>query len=173
MKVSLNWLRQWVDVADTPSGIADRMTMAGLETAAVEAFGEGFDKIVIGKILKIAPHPDAERLSLCEVTVGGETPLSIICGAKNIFEGAVVPVSMIGALLPNGIKIKKSKIRGVASEGMICSEEELGLAEHSEGIMLLSEDLTLGDLNPPHQTLKRTAPPHSVNPPLALFLELL
>jgi len=144
MKVSLNWLRQWVDVADTPSGIADRMTMAGLETAAVEAFGEGFDKIIIGRILKIAPHPDAERLSLCEVAVGGETPLSIICGAKNIFEGAVVPVSMIGALLPNGIKIKKSKIRGVASEGMICSEEELGLAEHSAGIMLLPEDLTLG-----------------------------
>jgi phenylalanyl-tRNA synthetase beta chain len=145
MKVSLNWLKQWVDVEDTASGIADRMTMAGLETASVEAFGEGYDKVVIGRILKITSHPDAERLSLCEVTVGGEIPLSIICGAKNIFEGAVVPVATIGALLPNGLKIKKSKIRGVASEGMICSEEELGLAEHSTGIMVLSEDLVLGD----------------------------
>jgi len=145
MKVSLNWLKQWVEVEDTASGIADRMTMAGLETASVETFGEGYDKVVIGKILKITSHPDAERLSLCEVTVGEEAPLSIICGAKNIFEDAIVPVAMIGALLPNGIKIKKSKIRGVASEGMICSEEELGLAEHSTGIMVLSEELTLGD----------------------------
>jgi len=144
MKVSLNWLKEWVNIEDTPSGIADRMTMAGLETASVEPYGEGYDAVVIGRILKIAPHPDAERLSLCEVTVGGETSLSIICGAKNIFEGAVVPVAMIGSLLPNGIKIKKSKIRGVSSEGMICSEEELGLAEHSAGIMLLSDDLPLG-----------------------------
>ncbi len=145
MKVSLNWLKEWVDVTDTPEGIAERLTMVGLEAAGIEPYGVGYDKIVIGKILKIARHPDAEKLSLCEVTVGGTEPLSIICGAKNIYEGAVVPVILVGETLPTGPKIKRSKIRGVLSEGMICSEEELGLAEHSSGIMLLPEDLPLGE----------------------------
>ncbi len=144
MKISLNWLRQWVNVTDSPESIADRLTLVGLEAASVEPFGEGFDKVVIGRILKIERHPNAEKLSLCEVTVGGEEPLSIICGAKNIHEGAVVPVALVGAALPNGMKLKRSKIRGVISEGMICSEEELGLEEHSTGIMLLPEDLPLG-----------------------------
>jgi len=145
MKVSLNWLKEWVAVADAPERIAERLTMAGLEATSVEPFGQGYDDIVVGKILKIEQHPNAEKLSLCEVTVGGENSLSIICGAKNIFEGAVVPVSLIGAALPTGIKIKRSKIRGVVSEGMICSEEELGLAEHSTGIMVLPEGLPLGE----------------------------
>ncbi len=144
MKVSLNWLKEWVDAADTPEGIAERLTMVGLEAASIEPFGQGYADIVIGKILRIGRHPNAEKLSLCEVTVGGENTLSIICGAKNIYEGAVVPVSLIGATLPTGIKIKRSKIRGIPSEGMICSEEELGLAEHSTGIMLLPEGLPLG-----------------------------
>jgi phenylalanyl-tRNA synthetase beta chain len=139
MKISLNWLKQWVDVLDSPESIADHMTMVGLEAASVEPFGVGYDDIVIGRILKIEQHPNAEKLSLCDVTIGGEETLSIICGAKNIFEGAVVPVALIGSSLPNGMKIKRSKIRGVASEGMICSEEELGLEEHSTGIMLLPE----------------------------------
>ncbi|MBW1658944.1 MAG: phenylalanine--tRNA ligase subunit beta [Deltaproteobacteria bacterium] len=144
MKISLNWLKQWVNVSDSPESIADRMTMVGLEAASVEPFGVGYDDIVIGRILKIEQHPNAEKLALCDVTVGGEEKLSIICGAKNIYEGAVVPVALIGSTLPNGMKIKRSKIRGVASEGMICSEEELGLEEHSTGIMLLPEDLPLG-----------------------------
>ncbi|RTZ92875.1 MAG: phenylalanine--tRNA ligase subunit beta, partial [Deltaproteobacteria bacterium] len=137
-------MKQWVEVEDTPESIADRMTMVGLEAAAIEPFGVGYDDIVIGKILKIEPHPNAEKLSLCDVTVGGDETLSIICGAKNIYEGAVVPVALVGSVLPNGMKIKRSKIRGVPSVGMICSEEELGLEEHSTGIMLLSEDLPLG-----------------------------
>ena len=137
-------MRQWVDVDDSPESIADRLTMAGLEAAGIESFGVGYDDIVIGKILRIAPHPDAEKLSLCEVTVGGTETLSIICGARNIYEGAIVPVSLVGSSLPNGMKIKRSKIRGVLSEGMICSEEELGLEEHSSGIMLLGDDLPLG-----------------------------
>ncbi len=145
MKISLNWLKEWVDVTDTPERIAERLTMAGLESAGLEPFGVGYEDIVIGKILKISPHPNAEKLSLCEVTVGNKQPLSIICGAKNIYEGAVVPVSLVGATLPTGLRIKRSKIRGVPSEGMICSEEELGLEEHSGGIMLLSEDLPLGE----------------------------
>ena len=144
MKISLNWLKQWVDVLDSPESIADHMTMVGLEAASVEPFGVGYDDIVIGRILKIEQHPNAEKLSLCDVTIGGEETLSIICGAKNIFEGAVVPVALIGSSLPNGMKIKRSKIRGVASEGMICSEEELGFEVHSTGIMLLPEDLPLG-----------------------------
>ncbi len=145
MKVSLNWLKQWVDVEDSPEGIADRMTMVGLEAASIEPFGVGYDDIVIGKILKITPHPDAEKLSLCEVTVGGPETLPIICGATNIYEGAVVPVSLVGATIPAGLKIRRSKIRGVLSEGMICSEEELGLEEHSTGIMLLPDELPLGE----------------------------
>ncbi len=144
MKISLNWLKEWVDVTDSPESMAERMTMVGLEAASVEPFGAGYDSIVIGKILKIERHPNAEKLSLCDVTVGTGEALSIICGAKNIYEGAVVPVALVGSVLPNGMKIKRSKIRGVASEGMICSEEELGLEEHSTGIILLPEDLPLG-----------------------------
>ncbi len=145
MKISLNWLKEWVDVEDSAESIADRLTLVGLEAASVEPFGVGYDKIVVGKILKIEQHPNAEKLSLCDVAVGEGEPLSIICGAKNIYEGAIVPVALVGSTLPNGMKIKRSKIRGVASEGMICSEEELGLEDHSTGIMLLEEGLPLGE----------------------------
>lgn len=144
MKVSLNWLKQWVDVEDSPEAIADRLTMVGLESAGIESFGVGYEDIVIGKILRIKAHPNAEKLSLCDVTIGAAETLSIICGAENIYEGAVVPVALIGSTIPSGLKIRRSRIRGVLSEGMICSEEELGLDEHSTGIMLLSKDLPLG-----------------------------
>ncbi len=143
MKVVFSWLKEFVDFDGSPDELADLLTMKGIEVEGVEFVGEELDDVVIGEILSIDPHPNADRLSLCKVDVGDEV-LEIICGAKNIFVGAKVPVAKIGARLPNGMKIKKSKIRGVYSYGMLCSGEELGIEEKSEGIFILDNDSPKG-----------------------------
>jgi len=143
MKVSLNWLRDYVDIRIGVKELINLLTMAGLEVEEAIQKGEGFEKILIAEISSIRRHPNADRLSLVEVRTDQEK-FSIVCGATNIKEGQKVPLALIGARLPNGVEIKKSKIRGEASEGMLCSEIELGLGQDPSGIMILDPDVPLG-----------------------------
>ncbi len=143
MKVSLNWLKDYVDIQMDLKDLVNLLTMAGLEVEEVSTVGEGFEKIIVAEIESIQKHPNADRLSLVKVKTGEEN-LSIVCGATNIREGQKVPLALVGAKLPNGMEIKRSKIRGITSEGMLCSEIELGLGEDASGIMILSSTLLVG-----------------------------
>jgi phenylalanyl-tRNA synthetase beta chain len=143
MKASLNWLKEYVDINLSPDELGDALTMAGLEVECIIKTEKNLNNIVVGKISSIKNHPNADKLSLCQVTTG-ECFYSIVCGAKNMRVGDKVALAMDGALLANGMKIKKTKIRGEPSEGMMCSEEELEIGEDSNGIMILDDDLELG-----------------------------
>ncbi|NVJ60896.1 MAG: phenylalanine--tRNA ligase subunit beta [Gammaproteobacteria bacterium] len=144
MKISEKWLREWVNPNASTQQIADQLTMAGLEVDAIEQLGGGLDGVVVGQIIKAEQHPDADKLKVCEVDVAGEEKLQIICGAKNARDGLKVAVATIGSVLPGDFKIKKAKLRGVESYGMLCSEKELKISEGHEGIMELAEDAPLG-----------------------------
>ena len=143
MKVSLKWLRDYVDVDMEPAVLAESLTMAGLEVEAVEEAGPDFDGIVVARILTVRPHPQSYKLHLCEVTIGSET-LPIVCGAPNTKAGTNVALARVGATIPGGYTIKSSRLRGELSEGMLCSEEELGIGEDNTGIMILPPELPLG-----------------------------
>ncbi|MDI7258407.1 MAG: phenylalanine--tRNA ligase subunit beta [Thermodesulfobacteriota bacterium] len=143
MKVSLNWLRDYVDIRMGEKELINLLTMGGLEVERATPIGEGFEKIVVAEINSVRRHPNADRLSLVEVRTAQEK-FSIVCGATNIREGQRVPLALIGARLTNGVEIKKSKIRGETSEGMLCSEIELGLGKEASGIMILNPEIPLG-----------------------------
>jgi len=144
VKISWSWLSEFVNLDDvSPRELAHRLTMSGLEVSALENKARGMERIVAGRLNKVYAHPNADKLSLTEVEVPGKI-LRIVCGAKNIAQGDIVPVALEGTVLPNGLKIKRTKIRGEESNGMICSESELGLAESSEGIMQLPKDTPIG-----------------------------
>ncbi len=143
MKVSLNWLKDYVEIRMDLETLINLLTMAGLEVEEATSVGEGFEKVVVAEIHSIRKHPNADRLSLVEAKTHNET-FSIVCGATNIKEGQKVPLALVGARLPNGIEIKRSKIRGVASDGMLCSEIELGMGQDATGIMILSPQVPLG-----------------------------
>lgn len=144
MKISLDWLSQYVDVPFTPKALDHRLTMLGIEVEGIEDFASKFDKIVVGEVLEAIPHPDADKLRLTRVSIGNGEPLRIVCGAPNARAGLKVAVATIGADLGEGFVIKKSKIRGEVSEGMLCSERELGLSESHEGILELPAELAVG-----------------------------
>jgi len=143
MKVSLRWLRDYVDIDMDPKDLADRLTMAGLEVDAVEEYTPAFTGVVTAKILSMKPHPGADKLHLLEVTTG-EQVLPIVCGAQNMKAGDIVALAVVGATIPGGYSIKSSKIRGEASEGMLCSEDELGIGPDASGILILPKDTPLG-----------------------------
>lgn len=143
MKFSENWLRTFVDPALDSDQLAEALTMAGLEVEALEPVAPAFDKIVVAEVLSLEKHPDADRLNVCKVNVGAEEPLQIVCGASNVHAGARVPCALVGAELP-GLTIKRAKVRGVESFGMLCSARELGLAEESSGLLLLPADAPIG-----------------------------
>ncbi len=144
MKITYNWLKEFIDIDDlSPQEVADILTDVGIEVDSVRYAAENLEKVVTGKIIEITKHPNADRLRICQVDVG-DTVLQIVTGADNVYEGAVVPVALHGSKLPIGVRIKKSKLRGVVSNGMLCSEEELGLSESSSGIMILPEDTPIG-----------------------------
>ena len=143
MKVSLNWLKDYVDLQMGVKELAHLLTMAGLEVEGITSTGKGLEKIVVAEIDSIRKHPDADRLSLVDVRTDRER-FSIVCGASNIREGQRVPLALIGAQLPNGLEIKRTKIRGQSSEGMLCSEIELGFGQNATGIMILPTDTALG-----------------------------
>ncbi len=143
MKVSLNWLKDYVEIKMGVKELIDLLTMSGLEVEEAVSTGEGFEKVVVAEIQAIRKHPNADKLSLVEARTDRER-FPIVCGAKNIREGQKVPLALVGAKLPNGMEIKKSKIRGEMSEGMLCSEIELGLGQDATGIMILPSALPLG-----------------------------
>lgn len=143
MIVTYSWLKEFVDFDLSPEELSDLLTMIGLEVEGVQRVGADMDDVVVAKVLEKAQHPNADKLSLCRVDNGTET-FSIVCGAQNFKEGDTVALAQIGAVLPGDFRIKRSKIRGCESFGMLCSEKELGLSDESAGIMILSSDLTLG-----------------------------
>ena len=144
MLVSLKWLKDYVDVDLAPEEIADKLTMAGLEVDSIEKVTPGFSGVLVAKILSVTPHPNADKLSLCEVSTGGTT-VPVVCGARNIHAGDIVPLATVGATIPGGYTIKSSRLRGELSEGMLCSEEELGIGDDATGIMMLPDTLPLGE----------------------------
>ena len=145
MLVSLNWLKELVSTKATPAKLNEKLTMAGVEVECVVDAKPDFEGVVVGHLLKVSPHPNADKLVLCEVDAGGEAPLGIVCGASNMKEGDKVPVAVVGSTLAGDLKVKKAKLRGEASEGMMCSERELGLGEDHDGIMILPPDTKVGD----------------------------
>lgn len=145
MKLSMRWLSRYVDLDDqTPEQVRDDLTMSTAEIEDVAVFGGELGDLVVGRVVEHGKHPDADRLSVNKVDVGDGEPLSIVCGASNVAAGQNVVVIKPGGVLPGGHKIKKTKIRGAVSLGMICSERELGLSEEHEGIMVLGDDLRPG-----------------------------
>jgi phenylalanyl-tRNA synthetase beta chain len=145
MQISLNWLADFVDVAGvSPKELGDKLTLATAEVEGVATSGGDWPGVVTAKILEIWQHPEADRIRMTRVTTGDGEPLQVVCGAPNIEVGMIVPLATIGAVLPGDFTIKKSKIRGQESFGMLCSAKELALAEESDGILVLPADTPLG-----------------------------
>ena len=144
MKISLNWLAQYVALPADVDELARRLTMAGLEIEAIDRPGEALSGVVVGQILASEKHPNAEKLSVTTVDIGGAKPLQIVCGAKNYQVGDKVPVATIGTRLPNGTEIKQAPLRGIESHGMLCSARELAISDEHEGLMILDPSLTVG-----------------------------
>jgi phenylalanyl-tRNA synthetase beta chain len=144
MRIALSWLRDWVDIGEDVPGLAHALTMAGLEIEGVHRAGPELKGIVVGEVLSVEKHPDAEKLNVCRVSDGKEE-FQIVCGAANVRAGMKAPLAKIGAVLPNGTEIKKAKLRGTESFGMLCSARELGLAEESSGLYDLPARLRTGD----------------------------
>ena len=144
MKLPLSWLKSHVAVTADVNEIATQLVRLGHEVEGIEEPRAAVQGVRVGHIIEKKPHPDADKLSLLKIDIGGEQPLAIVCGASNMGEGDKVPVATIGTILPNGLKIKQGKIRGETSFGMCCSEAELGLADESAGLLILSGDAPVG-----------------------------
>ncbi|RJQ33002.1 MAG: phenylalanine--tRNA ligase subunit beta [Actinobacteria bacterium] len=144
MRVSLNWLNEYVKIDDlSPEELADKLDLTGTAVEGIDEPAKGLDRVIVSQILKIKPHPNADKLTICEVTTGKQT-LDIVCGARNMAEGDKVPLALVGAVLPGGFKIKKASLRGVESNGMLCSKTELQIGEDASGLMILPADLKVG-----------------------------
>lgn len=144
MRFSEKWLREWVNPALGTDELVAQITMAGLEVDSVEAVAGDFSGVVVAEIISAEPHPDADKLQVCSVDAGEAEPLQIVCGAANARPGIKVPCAKVGAVLPGDFKIKRAKLRGVESFGMLCAEQELGMAESSDGLMELPLDAPVG-----------------------------
>ncbi|HEX4797908.1 MAG TPA: phenylalanine--tRNA ligase subunit beta [Burkholderiales bacterium] len=162
MKFSESWLRAFVDPPLSTQELAHVLAMGGLDVESVEPVAPPFDKVVVGRVLEVAKHPNADRLSLCKVDVGGGAPLAVVCGAPNVIAGMKAPVALVGARLP-GVEITQAKVRGVESNGMLCSAKELGLSQDHSGLLALPAEAPLGsdvrrvlDLDDQLVTLKLT-----------------
>ena len=142
MKVTYSWLKEYVPLAE-PAVLAKQLTLAGLEVESLTPVAPPFSGVVVGEVLESGRHPDAEKLSLCQVTTDGVNRLQIVCGATNVRAGLKVAVAMVGASLPNKVTIGRAKLRGVESNGMLCSARELGLGEEHDGILELPDSLAL------------------------------
>src|SRR5438067_10912861 len=144
MKFSVNWLAEFVDLPKNAEEIAELLTGAGVETENIETRGAKIDKVIVSQVMALSRHPNADRLTVCEVDDGSETKRQIVCGATNYKVGDKVPLALPGAKLPNGTEIRKSKLRGVESEGMLCSAIELGLGSDAAGLLILSPEAKVG-----------------------------
>jgi phenylalanyl-tRNA synthetase beta chain len=143
MKFSEQWLREWVSPELDTEALAHQITMAGLEVDAIEPVAGDFDRVVVGEILSTEPHPDADKLQVCQVCTGSGT-VQIVCGAPNARAGLKAPLALVGATLPGGLQINSTQLRGVDSQGMLCAEQELGLSDASDGLMELAHDAPSG-----------------------------
>ena len=146
MKIAESWLREWVDPELDTEALTHQLTMLGHEVDSVELEGAGIGDIVIAEVVEVGKHPDADRLSVCKVNDGSGKLVDIVCGAPNVFKGMKSPLARPGVTLPNGLKLRKAKIRGVVSNGMLCSAVELGLGDDSDGIISLPQDAPVGSL---------------------------
>ncbi|HXQ64563.1 MAG TPA: phenylalanine--tRNA ligase subunit beta, partial [Steroidobacteraceae bacterium] len=144
MKVSLAWLREWVDVNPDVRALAHQLTMAGFEVEGTSPAAPPFSGVVVGEVLATARHPDAERLTVCTVKGLAGEPLQIVCGAPNARPGLKAPLALVGASLPGGLTIKRAKLRGVESDGMLCSARELDLGDAADGLLELPATLPAG-----------------------------
>ena len=145
MKIAESWLREWVDPDLDTEALGHQLTMLGHEVDGIEFEGAGISGVVIAEVVSVQKHPDADRLSVCRVSDGSGEILDIVCGAPNVVKGMKSPLARPGVKLPNGLKLRKSKIRGVVSNGMLCSAAELGLGDDSDGIIELPEDAPIGE----------------------------
>ncbi len=149
MKVSYNWLKEFIDLTLSPADTAEKMTLIGLEEEETFEYGSNLDGVIVGEVLEVTQHPNADRLKLCQVNLGEET-VQIVCGAKNVAAGQKVPVATVGSTLPiklddgSLLTLRKAKLRGEVSNGMICAEDELGLGTDHDGIMVLDNTLEVG-----------------------------
>jgi phenylalanyl-tRNA synthetase beta chain len=137
MRAPLSWLAEYVDLPLTPEALAEELTVRGMEVAAIEVTGADWTDVIVGRLLDVQRHPNADTLWLARVDVGDGAPLDIVCGAQNLAVGQLVPVARVGAVLPGDRRIERSKIRGVVSHGMLCSAAELGLGSDADGIHIL------------------------------------
>ncbi|HLB27808.1 MAG TPA: phenylalanine--tRNA ligase subunit beta, partial [Dehalococcoidales bacterium] len=148
MKISLNWLKEYVDITTPAADLAHKLTMAGFEVEGMRVIGGGWENVVIGRILAVNPHPNADRLSLPTVDLGAEQA-TVVCGAPNLKVGVKIAFARVGAQLIDAhtgelATLKAAKIRGIASSGMLCSEKELGISDSHTGILILPDDAPLG-----------------------------
>ncbi|MFW5450738.1 MAG: phenylalanine--tRNA ligase subunit beta [Methylophagaceae bacterium] len=144
MKFSEKWLREWVNPDIDTATLVEQLTQAGLEVDAVDAVAGEFTGVVVGQVVSVEAHPDADKLRCCQVNVAATELLSIVCGAANVRQDLKIPVAVVGSVLPGNFKIKKAKLRGVESFGMLCSSKELGLAENADGLMELAQEAPIG-----------------------------
>jgi phenylalanyl-tRNA synthetase beta chain len=144
MNVTLNWLKAYINFEFSPNELADRLTMLGVEVESIKQPGAELEGVIVGSVTSIRPHPNADKLVLCQVDTGATEELQIVCGAPNVREGMRAPVATIGATLPVGLTIKSAKLRGETSQGMLCSEKELELSDDAAGLMELPTDIPLG-----------------------------
>lgn len=149
MKVSYNWLKEFIDLPLSPEETAEKLTLIGLEVEEIESYGSSLEGVIVGEVLDVRAHPNADRLQICDVDLG-DSKTQIVCGAKNVAAGQKVPVATVGSTLPiklddgSSLTIKKAKLRGEVSEGMICAEDELGLGTDHSGTMVLDNGLDIG-----------------------------
>ena len=168
MKLPISWLHDWIEASATPEQVADALTRRGFYVEGIETHGHAYPGVVVARVLEVERHPKADRLSLCRVDAGAE-PLQVVCGAPNVRPGMIAPFATVGATLPGGTTIQKAKIRGIESEGMLCSPSELELSDDHDGILDLARHLggedglvpgkALADvLGPPEQILEVEVP---------------
>ena len=143
MKLTYNWLKEFVDLDLAPEALSAKFISLGIEVESLTRLGD-ISGVVVGLIEKIEAHPNADKLVYCTVDAGKEKKLNIVCGAKNMKAGDKVPVAVDGAELPGGFKIKHTKLRGLLSEGMLCSSKELGISEEADGLLILPSDAPIG-----------------------------
>ena len=144
MKIVESWLREWVDPDLDTKQLAHELTMLGLEVDEIAVEGAGLEGVVVGEVIEVSRHPDADRLSVCQVSMGGKKTVEVVCGAPNVEQGMKSPFAAAGLTLPNGVELRQAEIRGVVSNGMLCSAIELGLGDESDGIISLPADAPAG-----------------------------
>lgn len=144
MKFSEKWLREWVNPDIDSATLSAMLTQAGLEVDAIEPVAGDFSGVLVGQVVSVEPHPDADKLRCCKVDVAGDELLSIVCGAANVRQDLKIPVAVVGSVLPGNFKIKKAKLRGVESFGMLCGASEIGLVDNVKGLMELADDAPIG-----------------------------